>query len=112
LKRGELVGIFPEGHRSLDGKLLKAKSGSAMLALKARAPVVPIGLINTHAILPKGSAWPRFFTPYQIKIGRPMVFEQYYSEYETARDPAEIEGKVSRAIMREIGHLIGQEYSF
>ena len=47
LKQGKIIAIHPEGTRSLTGKLQKAKTGVAKLALKAKVPVIPIGLIGT-----------------------------------------------------------------
>ena len=47
LKDGKIIAIHPEGTRSLTGKLQKAKTGVAKLALKAKVPVIPIGLIGT-----------------------------------------------------------------
>jgi len=45
LETGEVVCIFPEGTRSLGGTLLKAELGIAMIAVKAKVPIVPIALI-------------------------------------------------------------------
>ncbi|MDH4322035.1 MAG: 1-acyl-sn-glycerol-3-phosphate acyltransferase [Desulfobulbaceae bacterium] len=51
---GTSVIIFPEGTRSGDGELLPFKSGAMVLAIKAGVPVVPMAIVGTHAILPKG----------------------------------------------------------
>jgi 1-acyl-sn-glycerol-3-phosphate acyltransferase len=48
LKKGENVGIFPGGPRSLDGSLTRGRTGAARLALGARVPVIPVGLIGTY----------------------------------------------------------------
>ena len=42
LAQNGVVGVFIEGHRSRDGKLLKPKTGAALLAYETKAPVVPV----------------------------------------------------------------------
>jgi 1-acyl-sn-glycerol-3-phosphate acyltransferase len=117
LRRREIVAIFPEGTRSLDGKIKKAKAGVAALALQAHVPVVPVGLINAHKVLPKGAVFPHF-TRCEANIGEPMNFEGFYKEHDEAVDQndqdkiAEIEEKVARIIMKEIARLSNQEYPY
>lgn len=117
LKRGEIIGIFPEGIRSRDGKIQKGLPGVAHLALSARVPVVPVGLLNTHKYMPWGKTLPRF-ARMEIHVGKPMDFVQYYKEYNEAvgqEDQArarEIEEQVVRSIMKEIARLSNQEYPF
>lgn len=62
LASGELVGIFPEGrrHESHDGTLGEASEGVAYLALRADAPVVPVGIAGTAEALPPDARLPRF----------------------------------------------------
>ena len=59
LRAGEVVGIFPEGTRSADGRLLPLQSGTAFLALKSGATVVPVAIAGTQQAMPKGALWPR-----------------------------------------------------
>ena len=59
LEEGKALLIFPEGTRSLDGRLGEAKAGVGMLAVKSGAPVVPAYVSGTLEALPKGAAWPR-----------------------------------------------------
>jgi cytidylate kinase len=51
LKSGELVNIYPEGHRSKDGKLQRGLAGVALIALMADVPVIPTAIANSHAVL-------------------------------------------------------------
>ena len=57
---GELLGIYPEGTRSPDGRLYKGKTGVARMALEAGVPVIPVAMIDTdkaqphrHKLIPK-----------------------------------------------------------
>ncbi|NIM06995.1 MAG: 1-acylglycerol-3-phosphate O-acyltransferase [Armatimonadetes bacterium] len=74
LEKGEVVVMFPEGRRSLDGRLQQAELGLALIAARAKAPVVPMALIGSNRALPGGSP---FFRPAKIrvKIGSPIVFD-------------------------------------
>ena len=74
LKAGEVLVIFPEGTRSRDGKLLPPELGIALLALRAKVPVVPMALIGTNRVMPFDSFLIR---PAKIKVrvGKPLYFE-------------------------------------
>ena len=52
LEEGSAVALYPEGTRSLDGRLYKGRTGVAFLALQTGAPVVPVGLIGTDGSCP------------------------------------------------------------
>ncbi len=68
---GTSVILFPEGTRSLDGKLHDFKSGGMVLAIKSGVPLVPVGISGTYEILPKGKllAKPGQVT---IRVGKPV----------------------------------------
>ncbi len=68
---GAAVIIFPEGTRSPDGKLRSFKGGAMVLAIKARVPIVPLGISGSHRVLPKGRLLAR---PGRIvvRIGEPI----------------------------------------
>jgi 1-acyl-sn-glycerol-3-phosphate acyltransferase len=59
LEEGKALLVFPEGTRSLDGRLGEGKPGVGMLAVTSGAPVVPAYVSGTLEALPKGAAWPR-----------------------------------------------------
>lgn len=99
LNVGEPVGIFPEGHRSKDGKLQKAYQGVAKLVLGAKVPVIPIGIIGTYEIWPKGAKLPNL-KKCKINIGKALYFKSKSKE------------KITKEIMQEIAKLSKQRYDY
>jgi 1-acyl-sn-glycerol-3-phosphate acyltransferase len=53
--RGYSFLIFPEGTRSWDGKMLPLRRGGFFLALQAGTPVVPVTIMGTHELMPRGT---------------------------------------------------------
>jgi 1-acyl-sn-glycerol-3-phosphate acyltransferase len=72
LREGHILMIFPEGTRSPSGELQKPKDGLAMLALRTRAPIVPIGISNTDRVWPKGKLLPRPGRHATMRVGHPF----------------------------------------
>ena len=56
LKEGENVLLFPEGGRSLDGKLQPLEGGAALIAMKSGAPIVPAFVSGTFEAMPPGQS--------------------------------------------------------
>ncbi|MEU2023879.1 lysophospholipid acyltransferase family protein [Streptomyces sp. NPDC016469] len=105
LERGELLGIYPEGTRSHDGRLYKGKVGVAVMAIRAGVPVVPCAMVGTFEIQPPGRRLPRL-KPVTIRFGEPLDFSRYAGlENEKAAVRA-----VTDEIMYAILRLSGQEY--
>ncbi|MGY1584110.1 lysophospholipid acyltransferase family protein [Streptomyces sp. MN13] len=105
LGKGELLGIYPEGTRSHDGRLYKGKVGVAVMALKAGVPVVPCAMIGTFEAQPPGRKVPRIH-PVVIRFGEPLDFSRYAGmEHEKA-----VLRAVTDEIMYAILALSGQEY--
>jgi 1-acyl-sn-glycerol-3-phosphate acyltransferase len=71
LAAGNVVVVFPEGTRSASGALQPAKDGVAMLALKANAPILPVGVIDTDRFWPKGKI-PRIGGRVEMRVGQPF----------------------------------------
>ena len=107
LKHGKIIAIHPEGTRSLTGKLLRAKTGVARLALEAKSAVLPVGLIGTFEILPKGKYIPK---PKKavMNIGKPMDFSKYYNKPMTKK----LLRQITTKIMKEIAGLSKQKYNY
>jgi len=84
LETGENVLIlFPEGTRSLDGTIGPFKPGIGFLTAGTPIPVVPCYLEGAHAVLPKGALIPRP-RKLRIRIGQAMSFEGRNSSKEDA----------------------------
>ena len=73
---GKLLGMYPEGTRSPDGRLYKGKTGLARLALQTQVPVIPVAMIGTDSVNPPGSKMWRFGRV-QVKFGQPMDFSRF-----------------------------------
>ncbi|WP_217143658.1 1-acyl-sn-glycerol-3-phosphate acyltransferase [Streptomyces sp. AC627_RSS907] len=105
LAKDELLGIYPEGTRSHDGRLYKGKVGVAVMALRAGVPVVPCAMIGTFEAQPPGRKIPKVH-PVVIRFGEPLDFSRYAG--------MEREKAVLRAVTDEIMYAIltlsGQEY--
>lgn len=91
LKGGGVLGIFPEGTRSRTEELLPPHSGVALLAIKSEAPVIPIAIIGSY----------KLFRQVKVRIGAPLVFQEYYGLRNKA---AQLE-EVATKIMQEIDWL-------
>lgn len=105
LDRGMAFGIYPEGTRSLDGRLYRGKTGVAWLALTARVPVVPVGVVNTDKVQPVGTRIPKFKPKALVRFGEPLDFSEHYER----KDVAKARREVTDEIMDAIQKLSGQE---
>ena len=105
LAAGELVGIFPEGTRSPDGRLYRGKTGVARMALEAHVPVIPVALVGTYQAWPYDRKLPKSGRV-EIRFGKPLTFARHY---ETPTDRFVLRS-VTDEIMYEIMMLSGQEY--
>jgi 1-acyl-sn-glycerol-3-phosphate acyltransferase len=76
LGRGDLLGIYPEGTRSPDGRLYRGRTGIARMALEAHVPVVPVVMVDTDEIMPIGRRLPRVGRV-GIVIGEPLDFSRF-----------------------------------
>ncbi|HEX5810600.1 MAG TPA: lysophospholipid acyltransferase family protein [Pseudonocardia sp.] len=105
LGEGKLLGIYPEGTRSPDGRLYKGKTGVARMALEAAVPVIPVAMIGTGELNPIG---PRMWRPHHvhIRIGEPLDFSRYAG---MAGDRF-IERSMTDEIMYALMELSGQTY--
>jgi len=105
LRRGELLGIYPEGTRSPDGRLYRGRTGVARMALEAGVPVLPVAMIGTDKAQPTGKKLPRIMR-IGIRIGRPLSF----ARYEGMEEDRFVLRSITDEIMYELMLLSGQEY--
>ncbi|GAA3077713.1 hypothetical protein GCM10020000_74180 [Streptomyces olivoverticillatus] len=105
LESGEVLGIYPEGTRSHDGRLYKGKVGVAAMALRSGAPVIPCAMIGTFEAQPAGRLLPRL-VPVRIRFGEPLDF----SRYAGMEDHRAVLRAVTDEIMYAILKLSEQEY--
>lgn len=105
LDEGHMLGIYPEGTRTADGRLYRGKTGVARMALEGHAPVIPVAMIGTYEIQPPGRVRPRT-RRVGVCFGDPLDFARY--------DGMESDRFVLRSVTDEIMYalmeLSGQEY--
>jgi 1-acyl-sn-glycerol-3-phosphate acyltransferase len=106
LAQGQLLGIYPEGTRTPDGRLYRGKTGVARMALEARVPVIPCAMVGTYEFQPPGKLTPRPWIRPGVRFGKPLEFSRYYG---LEKDRLVLRA-VTDEIMYEIMKLAGQEY--
>ncbi len=98
--------LFPEGTRTLDGKLQPARSGIGLTVIKSTAPVVPVRVFGTFEAYGKAARFPK---PRKIaaKYGKPMMFVELRAEAKTCSKARlkQIYQEVANQIMAEIAKL-------
>jgi 1-acyl-sn-glycerol-3-phosphate acyltransferase len=104
LRRGGVLGIYPEGTRSPDGRLYRGRTGVARLVLATGAPVLPVAITGTDVAQPPGKVMLRR-TPLRMVIGAPLSFSA------VAEGRAHVvRRRVTDDIVQNIQRLSGQEY--
>jgi 1-acyl-sn-glycerol-3-phosphate acyltransferase len=105
LERGLLLGIYPEGTRSPDGKLYRGRTGIARMVLQAKVPVVPVAMIDTEKVQRIGQTIPKI-RRVGVVMGDPLDFSRF----------AGMDGEravlraVTDRIVYDIMRLSGQQY--
>ena len=104
LHAGEIIGIFPEGARSQSGKLMAGEPGVALIALKAGAPIVPIGISGAYQAFPKGAHFPK---PVKIRltVGQPFRLDEHIGTGKKLTE--ETQRQAVRLIMSKIAAACG-----
>lgn len=104
LESGNLMGIFPEGTRSPDGRLYKGKTGAARMAVDVGCPVIPTGLVGTRHVMPKEAKIPGLGPRVTVKFGKPMEVPA------EGRSNPRVLRMFTDDLMQEIARLSGQDY--
>ncbi|AWB84369.1 lysophospholipid acyltransferase family protein [Corynebacterium liangguodongii] len=106
---GRLLGIYPEGTRSPDGRLYKGKTGMARLAMTNNVDVIPVAMINTRKANPIGTFFPR---PRHVsmRIGEPINPHAWAREHGFDPDSREVMRPFTDYVMHRIQELSGYPY--
>jgi 1-acyl-sn-glycerol-3-phosphate acyltransferase len=105
LAEGKVLGIYPEGTRSPDGRMYRGRTGVARMILEAHVPVVPVAMIDTEKVMPIGRKLPKV-RRVGVVFGEPLDF----SRFEGLEGDRFILRSITDEIMYELNRLSGQEY--
>lgn len=105
LSQGQVLGIYPEGTRSPDGRLYRGRTGIARMVLEAKVPVIPVAMIDTEKVQPIGQRMPKI-RRIGIVVGQPLDF----SRFDGMEGDRIVLRAVTDEIMYELKQLSGQEY--
>lgn len=105
LESGRILGIYPEGTRSGDGRLYRGKTGPVRLAMRTGAPILPVALTGTFEVLPADKRVPKL-KQIGIQIGRPLDMSRYGGD---ENDRFAIRSATDE-LMYEIMQMSGQTY--
>ena len=98
LKKGEIIGIFPEGPKK-DSKIKKGKTGFIRIALDAKVPILPVGLKDSYKVLPIEKWIPRKYKRLiKVNIGKPIYLD--YLKRHNKKDLRRITDKLMKRIVR------------
>lgn len=106
LEQGGVLGMYPEGTRSPDGRLYRGRTGVARLVLRSGAPVLPIGISGSRDIMPKGARFPKLSGNVVLRFGKPLTFSSLQGAEENESNLRIITDEV----MFQIMNLSGQTY--
>lgn len=100
LRQGRGTAVFPEGARTLDGKLQPALPGLGFVIAKTLAPVLPMRIFGAHEAMPRGGGYLRL-RRITIVIGEPI----YFTAADLTPRSKELYGRLSQRVMDAIAAL-------
>jgi 1-acyl-sn-glycerol-3-phosphate acyltransferase len=105
LSEGRILGIYPEGTRSPDGRLYRGRTGVARMVLESGAPVIPVAMIGTEHVMPIGTRLPKV-RRIGIILGEPLDF----SRFEGLEGDRFVLRSVTDELVHELQRLGDQDY--
>ena len=108
LEAGQVLAVFPEGTRSRDGGLQQVREGVGMLALRSGAHVLPVAVIDSDLMWPRGRLLPHFGRHVTVRYGAPFVVAEELERLSpgTKLDRRQATEAATRLIMTRIAELL------
>jgi 1-acyl-sn-glycerol-3-phosphate acyltransferase len=111
LAKGKVLGLYPEGTRTLDQYVHKGRTGVTRLSRECRVPVIPVGVIGTVDVQPVNSNMMRPFKTVTIRFGQPMLMDPPEDPEHPLEHHDHTECRAfTDKLMREIARLSEREY--
>ena len=111
LAAGHLLGLYPEGTRSLDGEVHRGRTGVARLSRECGVPVIPVGIVGTVEVQPVNSMVMRPFRTVTVRFGAPMQMDPVPDpgDPQVGHDHA-VCRRFTDDLMKEIARLSKRDY--
>jgi 1-acyl-sn-glycerol-3-phosphate acyltransferase len=106
LEAGQVLAIFPEGTRSRDGALQPVREGAGMLALRSGARVLPVAVVDSDEMWPRGRLLPRIGKSVTVRYGRPFEVKAELESRGVPTRGREATQAATRLIMTHIAELL------
>jgi 1-acyl-sn-glycerol-3-phosphate acyltransferase len=106
LDAGQVLAVFPEGTRSRDGGLQQVREGVGMLALRSGAPVLPVAVIDSDILWPRGKLLPRFGKRVTVRYGTPFVVGEELAKLGVPARGRQATEAATRLVMARIAALL------
>jgi 1-acyl-sn-glycerol-3-phosphate acyltransferase len=108
LNDGQIVGIFPEGTRSRDGKMQRGFTGAVKFALEQKVPLIPVGVSGAYEIMTSNDKYPKLNKKASLAIGKPIWLDKFYDK-ECSKDCLQ---DLTDDVMIIIAKLAGKKYPY
>ena len=104
LRQDRVVGIFPEGGISRDGKQMLGSPGAVSLVINAGMPIIPVGILGASDVMPASGGL--HFRRLTVRYGKPITPEEFLALGDDRKTRLR---EATRLIMQRIAELTGQE---
>ncbi|WP_347042708.1 lysophospholipid acyltransferase family protein [Brachybacterium nesterenkovii] len=108
LERGEVLGIYPEGTRSPDGRLYRGRTGAARMALESGCPIIPIAMLGAYEAQKGRTFLPRRRPRIRVLVGEPIDARAAVAQMEAVSEGERLRALTDR-VMDAIAAMSGQE---